>query len=169
MGSLSNSSPIFTVAEFAWITSIGKWRTWVRARNYKRDENKTIIWGQREQQHAAAVTNPEQLTSSCPPQAAVCSTSLQYFSNSSGNQNTHTHIKSYMAAMHRRNIFSKYNVPWNTYGYRWFSFIHQHHDQSVTCCVHVSGVGVSEERQEVISMASHVLGRVGSQLFHTHD
>lgn len=30
------------------------------------------------------------LTSSCPPQAAVPSTSLQYFSNSSGSTNTHT-------------------------------------------------------------------------------
>lgn len=74
-----------------------------------------------------------------------------------------------MTAVHSRNIFSKYNVPWNKYGYRLFSFIHQHNDKSVTCCVHVTSVGVSEERQEVVSMASHVLGRVGSQLFYTHD
>lgn len=42
-------------------------------------------------------------------------------------------------------------------------------DESVTCCVHITSVGVSQERQEVISMASHVLGCVGSQLFHIHD
>lgn len=35
---------------------------------------------------SAHINSPEALTSSCPPQAAVCSTSLQYFSNSSGCQ-----------------------------------------------------------------------------------
>lgn len=33
MGSLSNSSPIFIVEASAWITSIGNWRTWVKARS----------------------------------------------------------------------------------------------------------------------------------------
>lgn len=33
MGSLLNSSPIFIAGESAWITSIGKWRTWVKARS----------------------------------------------------------------------------------------------------------------------------------------
>lgn len=38
MGSLSNSSPIFMVAESAWITSTGSWSTWVKARNCRRRE-----------------------------------------------------------------------------------------------------------------------------------
>lgn len=43
----------------------------------------------------------------------------------------------------------------------------QNKDRSVTCCVHVTGAGVGEERQEVVSVVSHVLGSARPQFFHT--
>ena len=109
-GALSYSSPILMVGESAWITSIGSWRTWVRALNC---EYKRLLWAvwrglqkwkdiieylpfatcyacrKLYHHHFCRSLN---LTSSWPPQAAVCSTSLQYFSNSSGSNQKHTHV-----------------------------------------------------------------------------
>lgn len=83
----SYSSPILISGESAWITNIGRCRMWVKARSCK---NKTLnIIEKCNNTHRDAyiytcARTYEKLTSSCPPQAAVCSMSLQYFSNSSG-------------------------------------------------------------------------------------
>lgn len=107
MGSLWNSSPIFIVAELAWITSTGKRRTWVNARNWKRHtKKKQLLKSRTRNRKSISVTNLE-LTSSCPPQAAVCSTSLQYFSNSSRKQDINTCIKAAGT--------QTYYVMWNIY------------------------------------------------------
>lgn len=101
MGWLSNSSPIFIVAESAWITSIGKWRIWVKACNcWEKRHEKENDWKAQRVTAQCICDKLQQLTSSCPPQAAVCSTSLQYFSNSSGNQHTHTQTRTWLLCVH---------------------------------------------------------------------
>lgn len=94
------------------------------------------------------MTVKEELTSSCPPQADVCPTSLQYFSNSSGSKRQTCQL----------------NI--NKYSSESFTFITKNTD-GLTCCVHVTCAWVGEERQEVVRMASHVLGSAGSQFLHT--
>lgn len=156
MGSPSYSSPIFMVGESAWITSIGKWRTCVKARSCKiwKIKKKSIIkmnWKVQQNTSLCIVqymTVKEELTSSCPPQADVCSTSLQYFSNSSGSKRQTCQL----------------NI--NKYSSESFTFITKNTD-GLTCCVHVTCAWVGEERQEVVRMASHVLSSAGSQFLHT--
>lgn len=96
MGSLSNSSPIFIAEELAWITSIGKWRTWVKALNCWRWKIKRLF---RSTRSNSAVCLWQSCTNSLPAVHPKLLCAPPHCSISQTHLETNTHTQKTLAGI----------------------------------------------------------------------